>query len=295
MRPQIPDQAPRTPGLGTYLKEAFTWRWNLLALFGATAFAVLSPIPGVMLPVVAAAELAYLAGLISVPKFRRAIDAKYSGRPDPKWDERPEDAEGLLSRILAELAPGPRRRFLELRDRCLTLRRIASGVRAGQREAPEADVLRGPGLDKLLWVFLRLLHAQQALWKFLEHTDSADLERQLKDLERRRSELGETPDERMHKALTDAIATTTLRLDNLKQAERNAEYFELELDRIENKILALSELGVHHQNPEFITEQVDSVADSMAHTETAIREINAITGLSGDMSAPPRILSAQLQ
>jgi hypothetical protein len=180
-----------------------------------------------------------------------------------------------------------------LRERCLRLRRIARGVAAGAPEAPEADQLRGGGLDKLLWVFLRLLYAQQGLWKFLEQTDRTALEAQLKDLELRRAAMGESTDERLKRSLTDAIATTTLRLDNLKAAEGNNAFVDLELERIEAKILALSEMSVNNQNPDFISTQVDSVADSMAQTELAIRDLNALTGLSSNIEQAPRMLDVQ--
>src|SRR5437773_1712958 len=71
--------APRPPqpaGMSDYVREAFLFRWNLLLFLGATAAAALTPFADVMLPVVAAGELTYLTGLISVPRFRAAIDAK---------------------------------------------------------------------------------------------------------------------------------------------------------------------------------------------------------------------------
>ena len=70
------EQTPRGAGIGAYLKEAFLFRWNLLFFLGGTAAAALMPMTGVLLPLVAAGELTYLAGLLSVPRFRAAIDAK---------------------------------------------------------------------------------------------------------------------------------------------------------------------------------------------------------------------------
>ncbi|GMU45073.1 MAG: hypothetical protein DYH17_06340 [Xanthomonadales bacterium PRO6] len=275
--------------MGDYLKAAFTWRWNLLGLFAGTTFAVLAPATGAVLSLVAAAELLYLTGLVSFPKFRRSVDAKLLGR-SPEWEQREEDPQTLLTRMLNELGPGPANRFKDLRDRCLRLRRIARGVAAGAPEAPQADQLRGGGLDQLLWVFLRLLYAQQGLWKFLEQTDRNALEAQSMDLEKRLAALGADSDERIKRSLTDAIATTTMRLDNLKSAETNNQFIDLELERIEAKILALSEMSVNNQNPDFISTQVDSVADTMAHAENAIRDLNLLSGLSSDIDKAPRLL-----
>jgi hypothetical protein len=86
-----------------------------------------------------------------------------------------------------------------------------------------------------------------------------------------------------------------MRIENYRNAQRNSEFVEVELDRIENKILALSEMSVNNQNPDFISSQVDAVADSMTQTESAIRELDALTGLGQELNrAPPRILAGQL-
>ena len=59
-----------------YLREAFLFRWNLLFFAGGIAAAALTPLAPVLLPLVAAAEITYLTGLVSVRRFRAAIDAK---------------------------------------------------------------------------------------------------------------------------------------------------------------------------------------------------------------------------
>src|ERR1700681_1080961 len=69
-------RAPVAAGMTGYLKEAFLFRWNLLFFLGGTAAAALTPVAGVLLPLVAAGELTYLTGLVSIPRFRAAIDAK---------------------------------------------------------------------------------------------------------------------------------------------------------------------------------------------------------------------------
>jgi hypothetical protein len=276
--------------LGQYLKSAFTWRWNLLALAGGIAFSLLSPIPAAGLAILAAAEIAYLTTLVSFPKFRRAIDAQGSSSSSA-FGSSPEQ-QISLTEVLNQLAPGPRKRFLELRQRCLTLQGIANRIGGGE-PSPSRD-LRGGGLDKLLWVHLRLLIAQQGLWRFLEETDVSNLDRQLVDLKARQTQAG--TDERMLKSVIDAIATVTMRIDNYRAAERNSEFVDLELDRIENKILALSEMSVNNQNPDFITAQVDAVADSMTQTESAMRELDALTGLGRELTRePPKILAGLVQ
>src|SRR5258705_9054461 len=71
--------AINTPGgasIKEYLKRAFLYRWNMLAFWGSMAGALLSPWPDALIPLLAAAELTYLSGLIASSRFRQAIDAQ---------------------------------------------------------------------------------------------------------------------------------------------------------------------------------------------------------------------------
>ena len=68
-----------------YLKRAFLYRWNLLLFLGGAAAAACHPWPDAIVPLVLAAEVAYLGGLVSRPQFRDAIDAqvhKEAQQPD---------------------------------------------------------------------------------------------------------------------------------------------------------------------------------------------------------------------
>src|SRR5437763_8413274 len=122
------EQTPRGAGIGAYLKEAFLFRWNLLFFLGGTAAAALMPMTGVLLPLVAAGELTYLTGLLSVPRFRAAIDAKTHaaarGAATPMVQADPPAS--LLS-MLAGLPAEARARFERLHARCVEMRGIAAG------------------------------------------------------------------------------------------------------------------------------------------------------------------------
>lgn len=288
-----PRPTPGGAGLGRYLKEAFLFRWNLLVFFGAAAAAAIAPFPDVLLPLVFAGELAYLGGLASMPRFRAAVDARaHAERSQAPAAAQPPQA---LSTLVSGLDPAARQRFERLRTRCLDMQRLAQGVRGQPGDVGRADEIRAPALDRLLWAFLRLLSSQQALQRFLASTDEPALRRSVPELEARQVQARERKDERILRALTDAIATAQLRLDNHAKAVSNAEFLGVELDRIEGKIQAVAEMAVSHQDADLISSQVDSVAESMAQTEKAIREINQITGLGDQLSEPPPILNSQLE
>jgi len=288
-------------GMPDYLKEAFLFRWNLLFFLGGVAAAALTPVAGVLLPLVAAGELAYLTGLVSVPRFRAAIDAKVhaAGESTPSGPAPPQPPAVSLVTMLKGLPADARTRFEKLHARCLEMRGIAAGVRgaAGDPGASAEDI-RTPGLDRLLWLFLRLLLSKTALDRFLQTMNEADLSARLAEL-RKNLAAGQTVpaggDERVVKSLQDSIAMGELRLDNFGRAKKNADFVAIELDRIEGKIQALAEMAVNRQDPDFLSSQVDSAADSMRQTEKAVIELQHLTGLADQLEEPPAILDTDLR
>ncbi|HEX6909148.1 MAG TPA: hypothetical protein VF142_02085 [Longimicrobium sp.] len=290
--------AARTPrggdDFGKYLKTAFLYRWNLLAFLGAAAAAALSGHADALMPIVAAGELAYLGSMVSFPRFRKAVDAQ-GYRSAHFAEPQKEDPRIKLATLVSGLPPRARQRFDTLRERCLRMRDIAQGVRGAMGGAAAGDDLRTPALDRLLWVFLRLLVSQASLQQFLATTDEGQLQQRVADLKKRLEAAQAEQDERVLRSLTDSLQVAELRLDNFQKARDNAEFVEIELDRIETKIQALTEMGVNRQDPDFLTSQVDAAADSMAQTETAITELQNITGLVSDLEEPPPILESDLR
>src|SRR5688572_21968483 len=165
MPPPIPSdrssKPPRGAGLVDYLKEAFLFRWNMLFFLGGLAGAAIGPLSDVTLPLVFAGELAYLAALTSLPRFRAAIDSRVhaaQGTTAAATTTAPS-----LVVMLAGLPGELRKRFEQLHARCVEMRHLAVGVRgASGRDAGSAEEIRTPGLDRLLWLFLRLLMSKRS-------------------------------------------------------------------------------------------------------------------------------------
>lgn len=300
----MPPAKKKRAGWWRYLKEAFSYRWNLLLFGGAAAAALISPQPDIVLPLVMAGELAYLGGLTTLPRFQAAIDAK--ARAEERGERggslatgsapAPQAKKQQLAEILGSLEPDRRSRFLRLRARCVEMARIANAVRGETRdESGAAAELRTPALDRLLWGFLKLLLSQQALGRFLKAADGAAIEKQLAELKVKQEKAAKKGDERIVKAITDAVVTAELRLDNYQKARDNDEFISIELDRIETKIQALTEMAISHQDPGDLSLQVDAVAEGMSHTEETIKDLQAITGLGSDASEAPSILGSDLE
>lgn len=300
---RVPPPAPRPPatltaGMPNYLREAFLFRWNVLLFAGGVAAAAMTPIAAGLLPLVAAAELTYLAGLISIRRFRAAVDAKVHAAGRTQEPPATAASPSLVS-MLTGLPPDARARFERLHARCLEMRAIAVGVRgAAGDQAGSAEEIRTPGLDRLLWLFLRLLLSKTALDRFLQATNEREIAARLEETRKSLTaaqEAQKDKDDRVIRSLQDSVANAELRIDNYGRAKKNAEFVTLELDRIEGKIQALAEIAVNRQDPDFISSQVDSAAESMRQTEKAVTELQHLTGLADQLEEPPAILESDLR
>ena len=229
-----PPSPGRSAGVKEYVKRAFLYRWNMLLFAGGVVASILTPWPDALLPLVAAAEATYLGMLIASPKFRNAIDAAvYQEARQAPRSTSSGAPQRSIQEIIQTLTPDSWRRFEQVRGRCLEMRSIASGVRGrtGDQGEPGQD-LSTPALDRLLWVFLRLLVSQEALQRFLQRTNGEEIKSRLAEAQKR-LEKQKDGEERIIRTLQDSIAAQQLRLDNWERASNNAEFVRLELDRIE--------------------------------------------------------------
>ena len=291
-----PNDSPG-PGLRDYVKHAFLYPWNLLFFLGGAALAALSPHPDAFLPIIGGLELAYLTGLSSIPRFRTAIDAKLAAkaRAGRASSGASSSSQQSLERILESLPAPALRRFLLLRQRCFEMRSIASGIRGQADASPDsAESIRTPALDRLLYLFLRLLVSQNGLDRFLRSTSEKDLAAKLADVRTRFEAAKTTGDERVTNSLQDSVADAELRLENYRKAAKDAEFVAIELDRIETKIQALIEMGVSRQDPDYLSHQVTAAAESMQHTEAAVDQLQHLTGLADQIEEPPAILESTI-
>ena len=291
-----PNDSPG-PGLRDYVKHAFLYPWNLLFFLGGAALAALSPHPDAFLPIIGGLELAYLTGLSSIPRFRTAIDAKIAAkaRAGRASSGASSSSQQSLERILESLPAPALRRFLLLRQRCFEMRSIASGIRGQADTGPDsAESIRTPALDRLLYLFLRLLVSQNGLDRFLRSTSEKDLATKLADVRTRLEAAKTGGDERVTNSLQDSVADAELRLENYRKAAKDAEFVAIELDRIETKIQALIEMGVSRQDPDYLSHQVTAAAESMQHTEAAVDQLQHLTGLADQIEEPPAILESTI-
>jgi len=300
-RPAVSDRF----GVRKYLRKAFLAPYNLLFFLGGMAAAAMSPAPDAALPLVMAAEMAYLAGLSAIPRFRQAVDAEEHAKErgavaggDPGQTTDPRLAQLAVEGMLRKLPAESLRRFEGLRRRCLDMRDIGYRVRAqtALTRDPAAESIRTPALDRLLFLFLKLLVSQEGLRRFLDSTSEPELKQRADDVRMRlaTAQGAASPDDRVVRSLQDSLADTEMRVENYRKSSKDAEFVALELDRIETKIQALVEMGVSQQDPDLLSAQVNAAAESMQYTETAVNRLQHLTGLEDQLDTPPPILDASL-
>jgi predicted nucleic acid-binding Zn-ribbon protein len=272
--------------VGAYLKTAFTTRWNLLLFGGGVAAAFISGFPGIVLPLVLAGEVYYLASMLANERFRSAVEAQ-----DAKSRRAAEalGAREAYERIRKNLPPALLKRFDQLRDHCLKLVELGGSMRGPDGSGPDKTALES--LDRLLWGYLRMIWGASTLSDFLDHTDDGAIRARIADLERRLAKLpkDDTGSAQMRAALEDHLKTSQERLDNIDEARRKLDLVAAEIERLEAKIAALAESSVAKRDVTDIAQRVDEVAEGMRKTDETMRQLQLPPELE-DLDEPPAML-----
>jgi hypothetical protein len=272
--------------VGAYLKTAFVTKWNLLFVGGGVAAALISGFPGIVLPLVLAGEVYYLASMLANDRFRSAVEAQ-----DAK-SRRATEAAGAreaYERIRKNLPPALLKRFDQLRDHCLKLVELGGSIRGPDGSGPDKTALES--LDRLLWGYLRMIWGASTLSDVLDHTDDGAIRARIADLERRLAKLSKDDpgSAQMRAALEDHLKTSQERLDNIDEARRKLDLVAAEIERLEAKIAALAESSVAKRDVTDIAQRVDEVAEGMRKTDETMRQLQLPPELE-DLDEPPAML-----
>ena len=270
---------------GRYLKAAFTYHWNLLFVGAGAAVAMISGRPEVVLPLVAAGEVLYLASMFTNDRFRAAVDA---GDAKARREAETADTRAAYDRIRAQLPPQLLRRFDQLRAHCRKLTELAGSMRGPG--ATGVDRGAAESLERLLWGHLRMIWNAAKLSEFLEHTDDESLRERIKELEQRLAALpageGTGP---LRAALEDNLRTTRERLANIDDARGKLDLVAAEIERHESKIAALAEGSVARRDVSEIAQRVDEVAEGMRRTDETMRQLQLPPDFE-ELDEPPQLL-----
>ena len=284
-------------GLFRYIKAAFTNRWHLLGLLGGVGFSFVSGHPEIGLPLVAAGEMAWLGLVGTHPTFQNYVDVQDNLA---RQAEMAGSADERMRKILKTLPRGAEQRFRGLMEQCEELRSITQQYRAahaGEAEDGDLSELRLDGLDRLLWLFLRLLYTEHSLNRFFETTTIDRIDKEIHQLEKRLEREQDRPQtaqrQRIAATLQDNLNTCRERKANFEHARDSYELVKAEQQRLENKIRSLAEMGISRGDPALLSSQVDSVASSISETEKTLSDLQFVTGLDETDESVPTIVRRQ--
>ena len=230
------------------------------------------------------------------PRFQQYVDVSENET------QRSQDAAATderMRKMFAALPRGLQNRFTELLKQCHELRSISQGYHAANSATEDGTVseLRMHGLDKLLWLYLKLLYTEFSLNRFFETTGVDQIQRDLKQVQERLKREQERPPgtqrDRIIATLQDNLETCEQRLANFSQAKDSYELVRAEQQRLETRIRSLAEMSISQGDPGTISSQVDTVAGSVAQTEKTLEDLKFVTGLSSLDETVPEIIPRQ--
>jgi hypothetical protein len=197
-----------------YIKKAFLYHWNLLGVATGAAVAFVSGYPDVILPVIAALELIYLAGLSSNPRFQDAVIAA------ERKNEKAMRSSSItkLNQILTALDNEDRSRYERLKDLCLELRHIADRIKGTiKTELEVISDVQVNSINRLLWMYLKLLYSKNALESYFKAINVDEIEARIKLAKERLEAMGmedndSEADAKRRESLMDTLKTSRKRL-----------------------------------------------------------------------------------
>jgi hypothetical protein len=274
--------------LAAAVKRAFTWHWHLLGLGTGLALTVIGG--AFWLPFLLAAEAGYLGFLGLNPRFQNVLKGQRK-LPPPL----PVDPRQRFRQLMDFLGQDDAQRFDALRQRCAELVDLRRSM-ATKEGTPGVGDFRGESLDRMLWLFLKLLHQRSGLRKFLGSTHREQIESELHAAEQQlasaqqRDQSSGLPDSRLSTSIRDRITAIRERLENHRQAEDGLELVTAEIDKTEQQIIHLCEVGMTMSDSAGLSAQIDSISQSLQSSEKIFSQ-TSYSQIYDDEPAPPMLSS----
>jgi chromosome segregation ATPase len=250
--------------------------------------AVLSGAPLIVLPFLAAAELGYLGFLGMNPRFQNVLKG-LKKVPPPL----PVDPRQRFKELMAFLNPVDANRFESLRQRCAELVNLRRSMDT-KEGTPGVGDFRGESLDRMLWLFLKLLHQRSGLEKFLAATRHDQIETELRSAQtqlataQERDKSAGLPESRLATSIRDRLTTIQERLDNYRRAADSLELVSAEIDKTEQQITHLCEVGMTMSDSAGLSVQIDSISSSLQASEKIFSQ-NSFSQIYDDEAPPPML------
>ncbi len=276
------------PGFWDYVRHAFNAR--PIGMFvppnwvGMGLFALLGTLnPGFWI-IGCGLELAYLGTLANNQRFQRIVHATQQWQSRRQWQTSVDDQ-------VRQLSPDGQRRYRTLETRCRSILEQQQHMVA----APAGLEAQGESLNRLLWVFLRLMLTRQAIDRIVQEAsggneDTNRLQERIQNLQTRLKE--ESIGEELRKSLAGQVEILQQRVEKRREAREKLAFLDAELIRIEEQAELVREQAVLSTDSQTVSQRIDQITATLGGTSQWINEQQKIYGAVEDLLAEPPALSS---
>lgn len=269
-----------------YVKAAFNQKvditglgpmpMNKLLLFAAAVLGIINPgfwFLGV------AGEVLYLSMMASNKNYQKVVQGSRMGEQKEMWGEK-------QAHILKGLDGPSHQRYDRLVENCSGILKI-TGSDTSDLGSDTRD-LRISGLNRLIWMFLKLLSSRLSINGIIARTKEEELEKEIREIsEKMAAEPERSP---LRRSLEGTLDIQKRRMENLLKAKGSLKVIDAELDRIEKQVTLLKEEASVNSDPELVSVRLDGVMDSLSGTHQWMSEQNEIFGFLEESSMPDELI-----
>lgn len=248
-----------------YIKEAFSWQYNVIGMVGAAAFAAVS---GTALPLILGAglELMYLAVVPNNGRFQRLVRSR-------RYEQEKEDRAVSLSKLINELT-------VDDRDRYARFGQVCKGVRENYRRLSASSQMLTTQLeqklDGLQQSFLRLLNSAQVHREYVRSFDPIAIDREIAQLKKNL----EREPEKVRDINRKRIEILSKRLEKFQKIRENARVLDAQLHAMEDVLELIRDQSVTMRDPQELSGHLDGLIQNVESTEKTVQEMESIMELT---------------
>jgi hypothetical protein len=274
-------------GLFDYLRAAFNARPFGMFVppnwIGLGAFALLGMANPGFWVLGLGLELGYLAVLATNPRFQRTVHAARLSSSDTDWQRK-------IGGLVAHLDPADRRLYETLLGRCRAIldQQLHGGV------IPHGLDSQSEGLGRLLWMYLRLLVARQAIRRVLadaERGESISTRLKILDAQIEKADLSED----LRRSLNSQAEILRQRLAQQTEGRQKLAFLDAELTRIQEQAELIREQAALSTDPEILSQRIDEIAATLGGTSQWIRDQQKVYGAMEDLLSEPPPLATSIR
>jgi len=267
---QDPPGAQEPADSTNYVKAAFHWQYNLIALAGAGVFALISTS---LLPIILAGglELMYLAIIPQNWRFRRLVRSWRFAEEQLKHQQQ-------LNDMLQNLSPELQSRYVHCAQVCGSIRsNFAQLSTQSQIFLQQIDT----SLQGLLTGYARLLVAVAQQQQYMKSTGQDEIKREIASLQKT---LNSEP-QRVQEINQKRIEILNKRLEKFDKITENRKVVDAQLAAVEDVLMLVRDQSVTMRDPQQVSDRLDSLVHDVEQTEQTVQQVETIfSDLSTDMN-----------